>query len=427
MDLKPATLMAFLHWWLRQLTELLPASLVRASRQRPDALVIELDDQGAILWHRQAGAMAKVVRTAADGAGMQAVAQAIAGIPEAPHLLLFRIPQSMQLRKLSSFPLAARRDLANVLGFEMDRETPFGRGEVYWDYVVRRQDAATGKLDVELFIVPRPFVDPVIESARRAGLHPTAIELDAGEGEVRLIRVGTSRRWKWLQSQRPLVGLATAIAGLLLLAIITPFIRQQIELASADSTIEALTAEAREAATLRQSVDEAAQAMQLIRKQRDRNGTILEVLAATTRLLPDDSHLTALSLRDGRLTITGLSPGSAHIVDLLAGSPAFKEPTFDSPVVQDDASGLETFTISASLSADGLARQIAAPAPPPAPGSAGGVEPAPAQKPAVAPVAARPSVPRPGLPAAIEKPNEAAEPPDAGQSRGGDPDDQDSQ
>lgn len=410
MDLKPATLMAFLHWWLRQLSELLPAGLIRASKQRPDALIIELDDDEVVLWHRRAGATAKVALATADGAGMQALAQAIAGIAEAPHLLLVRVPQSMQLRKLSSFPLAARRDLVNVLGFEMDRETPFGRAEVYWDYVIRRQDAAAGRLDVELFIVPRPFVDPVIDSSRRAGLLPTAIEIETGDEEYRLIRVGASQRWRWLQSQRPLIGLATAAAGLFVLAIVTPFIRQQIDLARADSTIEALTEQAREAAQLRQSVDQAAQAMQLIKKERDRNGTIIEVLAATTRLLPDDSHLTALSLRSGRLTITGLSPASAHIVDLLAASPAFKEPAFDSPVVQDDASGLETFTISASLSANGLARQIAAPAP------EGAAETAP--KP---PVAVRPGVSRQAPAADKAGPDAAA--PAAGPSSGGDPTD----
>jgi general secretion pathway protein L len=363
MDLNRAALANFLHWWLRQLSELLPPALSLAAKHRPDALIIDIESERVTLSLRREGRGAKLAAATADDAGIESLARKIHGITEPPHLLLFRVPRSMQLRKLSSFPLAARRDLDTVLSFEMDRETPFARGEVYWTHIIRRQDATLGRLDVELFIVPRAGVDPVIEAARRAGLHPSAIEIDVGAGadDVRLIRVGPARRWKWLSARRPLIAWSAAAAGLLLVMLVAPFIRQQIAIASADSAIDALTGEAREAAQLRQAADQAGRAMELFRKERERNGGILEVLAATTRLVPDDSHLTALSLRGGRLTITGQSPSAAHLVDLLAGSPAFREPTFDSPVVQDDSSGLETFTISASLSADGLARQIAAP------------------------------------------------------------------
>jgi len=175
MELNQATLMAFLRWWLKQLSELLPRGLLPGAKQRPDAFVIDVEHDGVALWLRRDGAPSKLAHAAADDAGMRDLADAMAAVEEGPHLLLYRVPRSMQLSKLSSFPLAARRDLANVLGFEMDRETPFGRGEVYWDYVVLRQDSAAGRLDVELLIVPRPFIDPVIEASRRAGMHPGAI------------------------------------------------------------------------------------------------------------------------------------------------------------------------------------------------------------------------------------------------------------
>jgi general secretion pathway protein L len=144
-----------------------------------------------------------------------------------------------------------------------------------------------------------------------------------------------------------------AAGALLLLVIATPFIRQQMAFAAADSTIDSLTTGAREAAALRQSVDQNSVAIDFLSKERVRTGSVLAALAATTRLLPDDSHLTALSLHAGRITITGLSPSAAHIVDLLAKSPDFREPAFDAAVVRNEQGGLETFTISATLTGAG--------------------------------------------------------------------------
>jgi len=355
MDLKLTTLILLFNWWLRQVTELLPSGLVRAARRLHDAAIIAVEDDGVSLLMRRDGAISRLFRLpAANEDGYRRIAETIARMEEPPRQLLLRLPSSMILRKLVSFPLAARRDLESLIGFEMDRETPFGRNEVYWDYVTRRQDPGGGRLDVELFIVPRPFVEPILASARAVGLEPTGLELDTESDRSQVIRFGAAKRWDWLLTDRKLVNKLAIAAGALLLVIVAPLLYQEIMISIDDARISGLTEHAREASSLRQTVDQANGVLDLVSRERARCGGTLDVLAATTRLVPDDSHLTALSLRSGRLTISGLSPAAARLVDLLAQSPAFREPSFDSPVVQNDESGLETFTISASLSPDGL-------------------------------------------------------------------------
>jgi len=43
-----------------------------------------------------------------------------------------------------------------------------------------------------------------------------------------------------------------------------------------------------------------------------------------------------LRWREGHLTITGVSPSAAHLIDVFAKSSAFRDPTFESPVTQSD-------------------------------------------------------------------------------------------
>jgi general secretion pathway protein L len=343
----------FVTWWLQQMSELVPGGLMRVSARRSDAVLLHVGADGVSLLRRAAGITAELARSTADEAGFGELRRALDAVESLPHPVLLQLEPGAILQKRVSFPIGARRDLESLLGLEMDRETPFSRDEVYWDYAIRRQDAAAGRIEVDLLVVPRAYLDPIIAATRSAGFDPTGIEIETGDNKSTVIQVGETKRWRWLTSDRRLIALAATFCVLLILAITTPFIAQQFALAAAQSTIDSLTNGAQEAASLRQSVDQNAGAIDFLSRERLRNGSVLTALAAATRLLPDDSHLTAFGMRDGRVTITGESPSAANLVDLLSKSKDFRAPAFDSPVVRNESGKLETFTISASLAGAG--------------------------------------------------------------------------
>ena len=148
--------------------------------------------------------------------------------------------------------------------------------------------------------------------------------------------------------ERPLIPLAAAGCVLALAAIVGPFVYQEWSIASANATIASLQSEADEATALRQSADQLSQTLDFFKKANGQ-GSALSLLAAVTRSLPDDSYLTSLTLSGERLTMNGLSPSAADLVSLFAKLPQFREPSFDSPVVQSEDGDLEKFTISVKL------------------------------------------------------------------------------
>ncbi len=339
----------FFDWWRQQLLELLPSGVARVIARRADAVILELDRETAKLLVRRNGAIALMRQAKADENGFRELSQALATVEDLPPSIILRLPPATALRKSVSLPLAAKRNLRTVLGFEMDRETPFARDEVYWDFAVDREDKAAGRVYVDLFIVPRAVADPVVDNLRAAGIAIDGVEISGESNAGTVIRLAPSRRWQWLTDDRPLLALTAGAAVLFVLAVLTPFIRQELALSSANSAVKALSSQAEAAGSLRQSIDQSSGASGVIGRERVHTGNLLGTLAAVTKLLPDDSHLTALTLRDGHLTITGVSPSAAHLIDVLAKSSAFRDPTFESPVVQSDKGHLETFTISATL------------------------------------------------------------------------------
>lgn len=339
----------FFDWWRQQLLELLPSGVARAVARRADAVILELDRDIAKLLVRRDGAIALMRQAKADENGFRELGQALTTVEDLPSTVILRLPPASVLQKPVSLPLAAKRNLKTVLGFEMDRETPFARDEVYWDFAVDREDKAAGRVYVELSIVPRAAVDPVIDNLRAVGIAIDGVEISEGTGGGAIIRFAPMRRWQWLTADRPLLALTAGAATLFLLAILTPFIRQEFALSAANATINALSGQAETAGSLRQAIDQSSGAAGVIGQERARTGNLLGTLAAVTKLLPDDSHLTALTLREGHVTITGVSPSAAHLIDVFAKSSTFHDPTFESPVVQSDKGHLETFTISATL------------------------------------------------------------------------------
>src|SRR6185437_6237123 len=150
----------FLHWWVEQLSELVPSSWLNLLAKSTDAAILEVNGDNFLLRVRRDGHEVKVGRGT-----LPYVKAALASVPNLPHLLLLRIAPQNTLCKQLSLPIAARRDLKSLLGYEIDRETPFEQGEVYWNYAVTAQDKTRGKLDVDLVIVPRDFADAAVATA----------------------------------------------------------------------------------------------------------------------------------------------------------------------------------------------------------------------------------------------------------------------
>ena len=82
---------------------------------------------------------------------------------------------------------------------------------------------------------------------------------------------------------------------------------------------------------------------------RDKVGRPLVVLAATTSILPDDTYLTEMELRQRKLTLSGRSAGAARLIGALAGDAEFRNPGFSAPVTRLEALRAELFTINAEV------------------------------------------------------------------------------
>ena len=115
-----------------------------------------------------------------------------------------------------------------------------------------------------------------------------------------------------------------------------------------EDRIDALEPNVRLAETLRARVTRDLSAAILIAAEHGRVGDPLAVLSAVTAALPDDTFLTDLSIREGRLEITGELKAAARLIAALAASPNLKDPAFVASVTHAE-NGLDAFSIRAGI------------------------------------------------------------------------------
>ena len=308
----------------------------------PDALLaVPLGDPaGGVaelgLVQRRRGVAVPAGRVVLDGAPPDAAAR------RGPVLL--SLPGPVLAREVA-LPLAAGQGLRTALRCEMDRLTPFRAEDVFWDCRILRRDRARGVLLVELAMVPKATVAPLLAALRRAGLAPAGLEGRLADGRLRRIPLGEADPDGAARARRLVRRAAAACAALALAVAATPLVQQSLALRAAGDQIAALRPRMAAVDALRRRLagDGGAAAA-----ARAHAGDALAALALLTDLLPDDTFLSMLSLQHGRLRLEGQSAAATRLIAALSEEPHIRNPGFAAPVLRSEA-GADVFAIEAEF------------------------------------------------------------------------------
>jgi general secretion pathway protein L len=338
----------FFVWWFGQLGELLPQGLRRSALTAADAMVISpIGQLGRGIDAVAVGVRRNGKETPLGRFGLNATN--LAELPRATgQATVLRLGEEDVLGKRVSLPLAAERELDQVLAFEMDRETPFKAEELYWNHRIEGADRKNGRLSVRLFLVPKANLAPLLTALSQAGIRPGRAEIADGPDAGTYLpledggpRHHSSSLLRW--------SAAVCCVALGLAAVVIPFVRQEIALASIEHEIAVGRAAAAEADSLRQEIDRLAGSANFVESEGDKSGRPLAVLAAATRILPDDTYLTEMELRQRKVTLSGRSAAAARLIAPLVADGTFRNPGFAAPVTRLEALGSELFTINAEV------------------------------------------------------------------------------
>ncbi len=340
-----AVLREVLRWWARQMRALLPQALLPDASQS-DALLVAMagmsDAPQIRLSLRRRRRETPLGSFPMDEAGRRAATAAIR--QRAGRVILRPDPAAVLERKVM-LPLAAEHDVSRVLRYEMDRLTPFAAEQVFWSAIVERRDRAAGRLEIRLSLLPKSLVQPALATIAAIGLKVSAIETASHSGAPRLIDLVPPSS----QRRRTLAFAWAACGVLAVIALATPFVTQSLARRTVEARIADLQPRIAQAEALRRRLAAGSAGNDVIATEHAGIGDALQVLATVTELLPDDTVLADLSLRQSKLSISGRSRAAPVLIPAMAGDPALHNPSFAAPVTRTPDGNADTFVIRAEL------------------------------------------------------------------------------
>ena len=333
---------------------MLPSWARRVAGLDPDLLVLRLSDGLIEVQPHQNNKASEAVSIpweAKDQADPVArLGKLLAGRDTRQYRVVLALDPALTLRRKLQVPRAAEAELRGVLAFEIERHTPFREHEVYFHHVIDRDSGDDAAMAVDLTIVPRRIIEPVI-----SGLHGLDIGLDQvvvgeipGDGAVPIPVEGVAIRrrrrsngFRLMVALTVLLGIAAATSPLLRLKYLTRDLAVFVEQAK----IEAETSLA-----LQQEISRLTQGMNLVVRAKAEASSPLAVLRTLSDLLPDGTWVVRLSVVGDEVILEGRTDSSSRLVGLLEASPLFDTVKYLAPITRDADGDFERFNFSLRLS-----------------------------------------------------------------------------
>jgi len=324
-----------LRWWWSEMAALIPASVRRSFSWRQSEFWLTCSE-GQIEAFRAASGLSQAV--------------ALKQVLKQKTVLL--LPDELCLLRQAELPLAVEANLAQVVGFELDRLTPMTPTQAYYDYRVVAHDLRRRVLTVEILLCPRPALARQLRLLAEQGLVPDQVtRMDQDRllplpfnllPKAQLPRL--QRLPQWINGT--LGGLVVVLLGVWL---IQPLRQAEQQLAELQPALREAKAGAEATRKLKQQIGLLEQDGAFLQQLQGDHVAPLELLRELTQILADDTWLQQLQLRGDELLIQGQAPAAAQVVQILESSPLLREVSFRSPVVRDVQSGHESFFLSARL------------------------------------------------------------------------------
>jgi general secretion pathway protein L len=338
----------FFFWWGSEIASMLPDSVVSLFQNGRPLKLFYTDETLRLVNHGRTGE--EVQENFHSGIDFDDPEQRrILGAASEIRLCL---EKKKYLIKKVTLPLETEENLREVLSFEMDRQTPFTPDQVYYDYIVNERDKQARTLDVSLILAPIDKLSYALDLLQSQNVSINAIspceEHTAIFNRVNLLPVERRRKpqkaYRLINYFLMLTFLALLIGNLAL-----PVWQKSVYAKTVEEKLVHYKQQSAEAVALRGKLEQAELEQRFLETNKRDSLQLTQIINELTLVIPDDTWISTLELRDGVVHLHGQSVASAALIPLIDASPLFRNVSFRSPVTQNRQNNTERFHISAEL------------------------------------------------------------------------------
>ncbi len=346
----------FFKWWGQELSFLLPEKFREILSKGKSLLVIEIASDKASVCYVNRNQESLLGEFEINALGKEELQNLIESNNQYNDLeIVLRVPEIHSVKQTIFLPNAVEANLDQVIGYELDRYTPFDKNQVYFDYIKLGSAKNNTHIHVLLIMVKKATLDRLYDSCLLLGLKPffsdsVVQKIIPGESQSRYNLLAKDRCQK--TNKTPLF----ILLGSFLLTLVMFVALLVIPLSKATDALDELKQHAQKVERLAFKIDDSKkdidylyQATQKVIDQKNASPALIEVIDTVSKVLNDVTWISRLHYFRKTLQITGQSDSATNLIDSLEKTKVLKNVKFISSVTKDKKSGLERFKISTEV------------------------------------------------------------------------------
>jgi len=267
---------------------------------------------------------------------------------EARQVLLLA-PSAVLVQTLQ-LPPAAARNLSTVVGYELDRFTPFDAAQLY--FVARQERRTPTHVQVTLVAILRERLDQMLSDCAALGLQPHAVDVADGAGVTMGVDLlPTPLRPRQRPAGKGLQRSLPWLCGALLIAAMLLWLndRQRV-LDAMHQSVRAQKAQVAQVQALRQQLLNTRGAAQYLIRRKAAQPPLAALLSELTACLPPDTWIDQLEVNDGAdVSFSGQSAKASALITRIKGCHSLENAQFEGVIQPDAQTGKDQFSLRAHL------------------------------------------------------------------------------
>ena len=351
-------LVAFWRWWSGELRQLAPERLAMFGVGERAPMLVVHDDEAIVIDSRPATAVHRAALVGLDAAQRRiAVRTLLERNGESRGRARIALGPEDALVRRVTMPAATEENLRQVLGFEMDRLTPFRADEVYFDYRILSREAAAGQLAVQLAVARRDLVDTRVREMRDLGVsvQGVAIREDASHAGAPFDLLPSEQRGERGSSRERLVNRVAigVVIALFFVALVYPVYRKRETFIELNPLVNQARQEAEATDAIARDVERQVTDYNFLLTRKYGSPPALAFVEEITKLLPDNTWVQQLDVKTAgktrEVTISGETASASKLIEILEGSTLLQNAAFRGTVNRGSQAGTERFLINAEV------------------------------------------------------------------------------
>ncbi len=344
----------FLHWWKSELMSFVPekyqqqlfpqAINVLLTQEQDEVQVWKNSDDGYRLessnnsdemwWHK-----VQHILNEAEGRRVNVV---------------YLLSNDEALIRKIALPQAAKENLDEVIGFELDKYVPFKAEQVQLSYKVDQDNSNDDKIVLDLAVIPKQKVADVIALTEEKSISLDALDVNIGQTEqpaalgVNLLPVENRKERNYFNLKLNF-GLLAVLMALMYFVLYTSVANKQEKVEQLTNINTELSKQAKKAKLLRKELKSVIVSSKFLNNKKNDSPSLVNILQEMTTRLPEDTYITRLKVDKEKLELTGQSNNASSLVPELNKSSSWFQPEIVGGVTEDRRTKKEKFTIKALL------------------------------------------------------------------------------